>query len=183
MFDKKKLRKKYLSIRKKNYYQIEKVFFNPLINFLKKKKLNSIYLSIFYPSNFEIDVLKFLQTKKSKNIKILLPVIKKKNEMKFFRWNNLDPLRLNKYGILEPIICKKELIPNIMLLPLLAYDNEKYRLGYGKGYFDKYLNKYIKKNKNIITIGVAFSFQKYHKLPFSKFDMKLNYILTDKGMS
>jgi len=51
-------------------------------------------------------------------------------------------------------------------------------LGYGKGYYDKFL----KKNKNITTIGVAFSFQKYNKITTSKHDVKLNYILTEKGI-
>ena len=69
-----------------------------------------------------------------------------------------------------------------MLIPLLAFDNRHYRLGYGKGYYDKYLNKYLKLNKQMITIGIAFSFQKYHKLPSSNFDKKLDYILTEKGL-
>ena len=44
------------------------------------------------------------------------------------------------------------------------------------------LNKYLKNNKNILTIGIAFSFQKHHKLPVDKNDVKLNYILTEKGI-
>ena len=67
-------------------------------------------------------------------------------------------------------------------MPLLAYDKRKFRLGYGKGYYDKFFNKYLRLKKNIMTIGVAFSFQKYHKLPTSNFDVKLDYILTEKGI-
>ena len=69
-----------------------------------------------------------------------------------------------------------------MLIPLIAYDSMNYRLGYGKGFYDRFLNKFLKKKKNIITIGIAFSFQKYNKLPVSKFDVKLDYILTEKGI-
>ena len=69
-----------------------------------------------------------------------------------------------------------------MLVPLLAYDNKKNRLGYGKGFYDRYLKKYLKKYKNILTIGIAFSFQKHHKLPVFNNDVKLNYILTEKGI-
>ena len=69
-----------------------------------------------------------------------------------------------------------------MLIPLLAFDKSKFRLGYGKGFYDRYLNKYIKKYKDILTVGVAFSFQKYHKLPINKHDMKLDFILTEKGI-
>ena len=69
-----------------------------------------------------------------------------------------------------------------MLVPILAFDKDKYRLGYGKGFYDNYLNKYLKKFKDILTVGVAFSFQKYHKLPKYNNDVKLNYILTEKGI-
>ena len=59
---------------------------------------------------------------------------------------------------------------------------KKNRLGYGKGFYDRYLKKYLKKNNNILTIGIAFSFQKYHTLPTSNKDVNLNYILTEKGI-
>jgi len=68
--------------------------------------------------------------------------------------------------------------PDLIIVPLLAYDKFKNRLGYGKGYYDKFLRK----NKNILTIGLAFSFQKFNKIKASKFDVKLNYILTEKGI-
>ena len=69
-------------------------------------------------------------------------------------------------------------------MPLIAYDKSKNRIGYGKGYYDRYLNKYLRLNKKkILTVGVAFSFQKHHKLPINKKDFKLDYILTEKGMT
>jgi 5-formyltetrahydrofolate cyclo-ligase len=83
--------------------------------------------------------------------------------------------------MLEPIK-SKAVIPNVIIVPLLSFDNNKYRLGYGKGFYDRYLNRYLKKFKNIITIGIAFSFQKYHKLPVNNNDVKLDYILTEKGI-
>ena len=72
--------------------------------------------------------------------------------------------------------------PDIMLIPLLAFDSDNNRLGYGGGYYDRYLNKYLKDRQNILTIGIAFSFQKFNKLPITNKDMKLNYILTEKGI-
>jgi len=101
--------------------------------------------------------------------------------MNFFQWKKNEVLKVNKYGILEPNKLIKN-VPNVMLVPLLAFDKDKYRLGYGKGFYDRYLNKYLKKFKNILTVGVAFSFQKYHKLPVNDIDVKLNYILTEKGI-
>jgi 5-formyltetrahydrofolate cyclo-ligase len=67
-------------------------------------------------------------------------------------------------------------------VPLLAFDKNKNRLGYGKGFYDRYLKKYLKKNKKILTVGIAFSFQEYKNLPVNKNDYKLDYIITEKGI-
>jgi len=64
----------------------------------------------------------------------------------------------------------------------LAYDKQKNRLGYGKGFYDKYLNRYFNKHKNILTVGIAFSFQKHHNLPVNSKDFKLDFIITEKGI-
>ena len=184
MLDKKQLRKKYYKLRKNNYFEINDGFFKPLISFLDKLfKKKSIHLSFYYPSNYEVNILNLYNLiKKKRNIKVLLPVINSGDRLTFFKWGFLDVLKVNKYGILEPAIKTRSLDPNVVLVPLLAFDKNNYRLGYGKGYYDKFLNKYIRMNKNILTIGVAFSFQKYNKLPISNFDVKLDYILTEKGI-
>ena len=101
--------------------------------------------------------------------------------MHFFEWRKDDILRINKYGILEPVKNNYTVVPDIILVPLLAYDKFKNRLGYGGGYYDKFLNNYIKKNKKVETIGVGFSFQNYHKLPFKEHDIRLNKIFTERG--
>jgi len=145
-----------------------------------RKKL---YISFYYPSNYEVNVLNFLKKiKLKKNIVSLLPSIISKNKMHFYNWSYLETLKVNKYGMLEPIMTKKKIIPDIILVPLLAYDKKNNRLGYGKGFYDNYLNKYLKFKKKILTIGIAFSFQKYNKLPISKQDVKLDHILTEKGI-
>jgi len=186
MEKKNQIRKKFFRIRKNKYFDITGDYFNPLINFLNNKfRDRSINLSLYYPSNYEVNVLKLFDTKKNKfkfKFKTLLPLINKKNFMQFNLWNNFDLLKINKYGMLEPKNNKIHLIPNVLLVPLLAYDKLNYRIGYGKGYYDKCLNKYFKLKKDIITVGVAFSFQKYDKLPTQSHDVRLNYILTDKGL-
>ena len=97
--------------------------------------------------------------------------------MNFFPWKKNEVLLINKYGFLEPIKSRQN-VPDVMLVPMLVFDKYRYRLGYGKGFYDRYLKKF----KNILTIGVAFSFQKHHKLPINNRDMKLNYILTENGI-
>ena len=176
------VRRKYYLLRKKKYYKINKFFFNPLLDLIKSKfRKKKIKLALYYPSSFEVNVLKLLEFNYISNQNLLLPVVKESNFMNFFRWKKNEVLQVNKFGMLEPIKTKKN-VPNIMLVPLLAFDEDKYRLGYGKGFYDRYLNKYLKRFKNILTVGVAFSFQKYHKLPINNKDVKLNYIITEKGI-
>jgi len=185
MFNKEALRIKYLKLRKKKYFEVTESYFDPLLIILKKiLKKKEFNLALYYPSNYEVNVIKFHNIIKSKkNISVLLPLISINSNLKFYKWEYLDPLKVNKFGILEPLRINKSLIPNVALIPLLAFDRQNNRLGYGKGYYDKFLGKYLKKNINIITIGVAFSFQKYDKLPTTQLDIKLDYILTEKGIT
>jgi 5-formyltetrahydrofolate cyclo-ligase len=176
------LRKKYFNLRKKKYYDVDKNFFLPLIKFIRfklKKKL--IKIALYYPSNFELNVLKILEFNNISSQDILLPVINKNNQMRFFSWKQNDLLLVNQFGILEPVKTKAK-VPDIMLVPILVFDKNKYRLGYGKGFYDRYLNKYLKHFKNILTVGIAFSFQRHHKLPINQKDVKLDYIITEKGI-
>ena len=97
--------------------------------------------------------------------------------MDFFEWSFKDPLAIGRIGIPEPIP-KKKIYPDILLVPLVAFNKYKFRLGYGGGYYDRYIEK-IKKKKKILTIGMAFSFQKVKKLPTNKYDKKLDFIFTE----
>ena len=179
-----KLRKKFITLRKKNYFNINPKIFNPLISYLKDKRIfkkRKLIISLYYPTNFEFNILKIFENDRFKNFTTLLPVIKKNNQMNFIRWKLNDVLKVNKYGILEPALRKKQYSPDIIFVPLVAYDNTKMRLGYGKGYYDKFLSLFLKYNKKIDTIGIAFSLQKFKKLPFAKHDIRLDKIFTEKG--
>ena len=181
MLSKEQVRKKYFLIRKKKYFNVKNVFFKPLFSIIKKKKIKKI--SLYYPSNHEVNTLGLFSILSSKkNLSILLPKILKNEEMKLVKYKFLDPLEVNKFGFLEPKINSKSEIPDLMIVPTLVFDKDHNRLGYGKGYYDKFLSKYVKNKKNILTIGLAFSFQKYKKLPTSKLDVKLDYILTERGI-
>ena len=98
--------------------------------------------------------------------------------MDFFNWSPKDPLIINKYGIAEPIT-NKVIYPDILLVPLVAFDKSFNRIGYGGGFYDRYIKK-IKKNKNILTIGLAYSFQKIKKVPVNNYDIKLDFVITNK---
>ena len=176
--NKSQIRKKILKIRKNDFNKNLKINTNNFISFLKTN-MNSINnLGGYYPSNYEIDDLEILDLLEKKNFKISLPVIRKNNQMDFFKWSNNDPLKINKFGIPEPISSKK-FYPDILLIPLVSYDNDLNRLGYGGGFYDRYIEK-IEKVKKVIKIGLAFSYQKIKKVPTNKFDKKLDFIITEK---
>ena len=104
-------------------------------------------------------------------------MIKKNNEMEFFKYSFKNPLNINKYGIPEPFK-KKMIFPNILFVPLVAFDDNLYRIGYGGGYYDRYIAK-LEKKKNFLSIGFAFSFQKIDKIPLNNFDKKLDAVITE----
>ena len=76
-------------------------------------------------------------------------------------------------------IQNKIVFPDILLVPLVAYDANLNRIGYGGGFYDRYIKK-IQKTKKILTIGLAYSFQKVQKILVEKHDIKLDFIITDK---
>ena len=184
MLNKDRLRKKYFLKRKNNYFDIKPAFFNPLIKLIRKNYNNkkNINLSLYYPASFEVNVMKLYETEIVKKLKTSLPVLVDNNSMRFYKYKKNDVLQINKFGMLEPAKFLNHIVPDIILVPLLAFDNHNNRLGYGKGFYDWYFNKFLKINNNILSIGIAFSFQKYHKLPVSSNDVKLNYILTEQGI-
>ena len=99
--------------------------------------------------------------------------------MNFFNWSSKDPMMINQYGIPEPISNQIK-YPDILLVPLVAYDKNLNRVGYGGGFYDRYIKK-IKKIKKVITIGLAYSFQKVKKISVNKHDIKLDFIVTEEG--
>ena len=98
--------------------------------------------------------------------------------MDFFKWSYNDLLKLNRFGIPEPLKNKK-VIPDIVFLPLVAFDKRLYRVGYGGGYYDRYFEK-ISNKKKILKIGIAHSCQKINRVPENKYDKKLDMIITEK---
>ena len=177
---KSKLRSKILNLRKKN--SNKKLSLNPdrIYRFLKKNKINFKNVGGYYPCNHEIDDLDMLNFLRNKKANISLPIIREDNQMDFFEWTNKDPLKINKYGIAEPISVKK-ILPDIIFIPLVAYDNDLNRLGYGGGFYDRYLQK-ISKIKKILKIGLGFSYQKLKKIPTNNYDKKLDLIITEKNI-
>ena len=100
--------------------------------------------------------------------------------MEFYKWYKNGPLLINKYGIPEPETTNR-VYPDILFVPLVAFDKELNRLGYGGGFYDRYIQK-ISKIKKVVKVGVAFSFQKLKTIPVNKHDKKLDIIITEKDI-
>ena len=178
--NKSSLRRKILNLRKTN--SIRKIKLNPkkLLSLIRTNKFNFKYIGCYYPCNYEIDDLEIIDFLRKRNFNICLPIIKKNKQMDFFEWSKTDPLKINKYGIVEPI-SKKKIFPDIILIPLVAFDYNLNRLGYGGGFYDRYIHK-ISKIKKVMKIGLSFSYQEVKNLPINIHDQKLDYIFTEKGI-
>ena len=176
--NKSQIRKKILELRRQK--KVKKFIFNfdLILSLLKKKRVAGKIIGGYYPYNYEIDILQILEKFEKKKFIITLPKIKKNSQMNFFQWSKNDPLAINKFGIPEPI---SEMVkyPDVLLVPLVAFDKNFNRVGYGGGFYDRYIKK-IRKRKKILTIGFAYSFQKVKKISTNNHDIKLDFIITNK---
>ena len=170
------IRKKILKKRKHFNGKDIKINFSKLIKLLNLE-ISSKKIGIYYPIGSEASTIRLVENLRKKKYIISLPVIDKNFEMSFYEWAKNSPLNINKFGIPEPLRSKK-IIPSTLIIPLLAFDINLNRLGYGGGFYDRFINK-LEKSKKILKIGLALSWQKINKVPTDKFDKKMNYIFTE----
>ncbi len=171
------LRKKISKIRSK--FAKKKIAVNSevIIKLIEQKSPNK-RVGLYYPFGDELSTLELIDRLTKKNFIISLPIINNKFEMSFYSWNPNDPLTINRFGILEPLK-KKKMIPSTLIIPMLAFDTNLNRLGYGGGFYDRFIKK-IERQTNCIKIGLALSCQKIHKVPVDKHDKKMDFIITEK---
>ncbi len=172
------LRKKIIKTRKINFKDNLNIDFLKILSLIKKNKKSSKIVGGYYPVNYEIDDIKILNRLEKMGFKICLPKIKKNFQMDFYKFSINDVLKINKYGIPEPL-ANSEVLPDILLVPLVGFDKNLNRIGYGAGYYDRAISK-IKKKKKLLTIGLAFHFQEVKFIPVNKFDYKLDFVVTNK---
>ena len=178
MLEKKKkdLRIKCLNRRKlvKNKVNKEKKIITKLKNLLN---CNSVATAVYYSTKSEVNLMNFVYYMHKNKQKILLPLIEKKNSPLLFKeWTKNGKLIPGKYGIMTPSINVYS-TPKILIIPMLAFDNNKNRLGYGGGYYDRTIS-FLEKNNKVLKFGVAFDEQEIKKVPTMSFDKKMDLILT-----
>ena len=175
---KSEIRKKILKIRRQNVSKNLNIDFKTITKILRDNKITGKTIGAYYPYNYEVDILGILKNLEKLKYLITLPRIKKNFQMEFFYWSTKEPLLINQYGIPEPISNRVK-YPDILLVPLVAFDKYFNRLGYGGGFYDRYLER-ARKKKKILKIGLAFSFQKIKKIPLNEYDMKLDFVITGR---
>ena len=136
-------------------------------------------VSGYSPIRSEIDPIPLMRTLAAQGAQLALPAITAGDQpLKFRVWSVNDRLRRGRLGILEPPPDAAEVLPDILLVPLAAFDRAGHRIGYGAGHYD-YTLAHLRKLKHIIAVGLAFAAQKIKAVPALPHDVALDYVLTE----
>lgn len=172
MISKIDLRKKLLEKRKELKTEI-------LSDLICKKILNNeIYIKAknifaYYPKEFEVDI-KQLFKDTSKNWYLPKTI---ENDLIFYEYKSGDKLIKGNFGVYEPKSgMKTNIIPDLIIVPALSVDKNNYRLGYGKGYYDRFLTRF---NKCPLTLVPVFSELIIENLPKETHDKKVDFVITE----
>src|SRR3954447_7812495 len=134
----------------------------------------------YSPIRGEIDPVPLMRTLAALGVQLALPAVTARGKSLIFRaWSPNDRLMLGSLGILEPSPAAAELVPDVMLVPLAAFDRAGHRIGYGAGHYDVTL-AHLRKVKATIAIGLGFAVQEIKAVPMQPHDVALDYVLTEK---
>lgn len=135
-------------------------------------------VSAYWPMEPEIDVKPLLQALHARGQPLCLPVTPRRGlPLRFRRWRPGDALAEGPMGTRQPA-AGEEVAPDLLLVPLLAFDRAGRRLGYGGGYYDRTLAAL----PHAAAIGVAYAAQEMQEVPAGPFDMRLERIATERGL-
>ena len=129
----------------------------------------------------EIDPAPLMLSLAGEGHRLCLPVMQGKGLPLIFRaWSPGDDMGRVQWGIAEPLPGKPVLDPDIVLVPLLAFDTQGYRLGYGGGFYDRTLER-LRGIKPVVAVGVAYDELKVDAVPHLHYDQPLDWVLTPSG--
>ncbi len=138
-------------------------------------------VATYWPKEKEFDPYAILERLQKNGHICGLPVVQKDGiELKFARWSEGESLETGPYDVMQPLISEQTqwIEPDIVIVPLLAFDRRGYRLGYGGGYYDATLRA-LREKKEITAVGVAYAQQAcLFNLPVEDHDEKLDWVIT-----
>lgn len=136
----------------------------------------------YFPIHSESDPFPLMQALADKGATLALPVIIARDHALIFRaWNPDESLVRGPFGIFQPSSDADEVDPDIVLVPLAAFDRAGHRIGYGRGYYDRTLQN-LRALKKITVIGVAFAVQEIETVPRLPHDEQLDCVLTEREL-
>lgn len=135
----------------------------------------------YWPIRNELDDLPILRELLRRGHSCALPQVAGESSPLVFRaWDEAAPMKAGRYGIMEPAD-SPVVIPDIILVPLLAFDKRGYRLGYGAGFYDRTL-AHIRKTAAVFSVGLAYEAQRYGEIPADETDIMLDMIISDQDV-
>jgi 5-formyltetrahydrofolate cyclo-ligase len=139
-------------------------------------------VSGYAPIRSEIDPTPLMQKLAAEGARLALPCVTARGQSLIFRiWHPNDRLMLGPLGIPEPSPAAAEVIPDVMLTPLAAFDKLGHRIGYGAGHYD-FTFAHLRKTKRVVGIGLAFAAQEIDAVPALAHDVALDYVLTESDV-
>jgi 5-formyltetrahydrofolate cyclo-ligase len=137
-------------------------------------------VSGFSPLKSEINPIPLMRALADHGAQLALPVVAGKGKPLIMRaWSFGEPLHSGVWGIREPKPEAPEVAPDILLVPLLAFDRHGNRIGYGAGYYDMTIAK-LRALKPVLAIGVAYAAQQIDAVPVTGRDARLDLVLTER---
>jgi 5-formyltetrahydrofolate cyclo-ligase len=137
-------------------------------------------VSGFMPMRTEINPLPLLKTLAERGAKLALPAIAGRGKPLIMRAYQFgDELARGQWGIREPKPEQPEVAPDILIVPLAAFDRAGHRIGYGAGYYDMTINA-LRAKKRVTAIGIAFAAQEISRVPATERDARLDLVLTER---
>ena len=138
-------------------------------------------VSAFSAIRDEIDPAPLLERLGAAGYRLALPVMQGKGQPLLFRaWTPGDAMSPAQWGIAEPLADKPVIEPDVVLVPLLAFDAHGYRLGYGGGFYDRTLLR-LRAAKPVVAVGIAYDELKVDAVPHLDYDQRLDWVLTPSG--
>jgi 5-formyltetrahydrofolate cyclo-ligase len=139
-------------------------------------------VSGFMPLKSEINPLPLMQKLSDAGARLALPAIAGRGKPLIMRaWQFGAPFDRGQWGIREPKPDAPEVDPDILLVPILAFDRHGFRLGYGAGYYDMTI-AWLRGKKLITAVGIAFAAQEVPKIPVTPRDERLDLVLTEREL-